>query len=452
MANWWIATSATGDGSGDSYANSQEGTTANIQAALDQLTAGNTLTMEEGTYTLNAILDIDQNSGTKGTEINWIGVNDSGVEDNSRFILDADSTAANCIKINGPDSWIFKHFECINATSNGLVDATGVMSDSTFINISVSSNGASGILGANLLRECTFSNCNFNNNTTHGHHNCQATFMYCQMLGNGTDGGLGSYSYLHCLIHDNGGAGVNGTSTQDIIGCIIDGNGSDGISPPSDGAPIINNRLTNNTGWGVRVTNYSYIDNNGLYNNTGGTISGGVAGTNVNLTADGYEDRGNDDFSLETDDEGIGVSRPIGLLSESTNIGYFTEGIPPTYGGAATPVFAGITVFEMLSDGVFWVDWAAGTGTIDYYDIFIRDGSASVFSAAYNVGSVRGTLTSTYVMMEADNDTLLQAGSTYYCGVRARNSGGSDSNTATLSNPVIQKGTLLRLPINVQAH
>ena len=112
---------------------------------------------------------------------------------------------------------------------------------------------------------------------------------------------------------------------------------------------------------------------------------------------------------------------------------------------SAAPTFAGITKFEILSNGKFYVEWAAGSGTITAYNIYVRNGSASVFTATYLSKSVDDGITSTIISMEGTQATFLTSGATYYCGVRAVNGTTEDSGTTTLNNLCSGSETIQRM-------
>ena len=114
----------------------------------------------------------------------------------------------------------------------------------------------------------------------------------------------------------------------------------------------------------------------------------------------------------------------------------------------STPTFAGITKAQILTGGLLKVSWAAGTGTITSYKIYVREASASVFSDTYWVQSIDNAYTSTIIHLEADNATFLKPNTQYYVGVRAVNDTAEDSNTVTLEFYVAQNHVHFPLPIN----
>ena len=112
-----------------------------------------------------------------------------------------------------------------------------------------------------------------------------------------------------------------------------------------------------------------------------------------------------------------------------------------------TPTFAGIVKIEMLTGGIMRLSWAAGSGTITGYKIYLREASSSVFSDTYWLKTVRGTMTSTLIQLEADNATLLRPGTTYYLGVKAINETVEDVNTVTLDFVATQNYAHFKLPV-----
>ena len=116
-------------------------------------------------------------------------------------------------------------------------------------------------------------------------------------------------------------------------------------------------------------------------------------------------------------------------------------------GATSSVSFAGITSFEIVTEGGYLLGWTVPVGIEDSYNIYIRSGAGSVFSSAYLLCNIPVARTSLFVCTEADGITPLQPGTTYYCGIKAVTSGAEGSNTVELSNPSFTKGTLLRLPV-----
>lgn len=206
--------------------------------------------------TLSGLIDVDGNSGnTVNGHISYIGVNSSGVEDKTRYVIDGNSAAVNCLKFNAIDYIYFKHLHVKNATGDGIGRAS-VCNYLGFENILSVDNGADGI-SCDLFYYSLFVDCGCSNNNVTGFSN----LFYAKVIrGVASDNGAYGFQVVtrsvlcNCMSISNNETGVLLTGTSNaIIGGVIDGHDSGGVfgQNAATGNVIISCRITNNSGYGV---------------------------------------------------------------------------------------------------------------------------------------------------------------------------------------------------------
>ena len=112
----------------------------------------------------------------------------------------------------------------------------------------------------------------------------------------------------------------------------------------------------------------------------------------------------------------------------------------------AVPVFSGITHFEILSNNKFYVKCGTATNGPDYLNIYIAT-STNPFAGAYSFKVPYSANKEILVTLASDHLSPLVGGTVYYCGLRAENSVGEDTNTAELSNICSGAETIQRMNI-----
>jgi len=333
MADLYGSVAGAGGKTGADWANALDQT--QFQAsAVDVLVAGETFYVEAVTYTLAGIFDVDSgNDGTAGNLISVVAVNASThINDGSRAIWDAGSTHANCFnQTTAMNYWSWENHEFINATGDGWNKGDALTSTfMCFKNCAFDNNGGKGFdANGTRVQSSTLTICQANGNTTVGIdvRSGSVTTAFCQTLNNGNDG-IRIGSAINCLSHNNTVDGID--ALENVDGCTIDGN--------SVGARAnymaSSNRFTNND-WTLISNSALASINNGFYNSGTVDYSGTftIKAYDLALTSDGYTNRGADDFTLTIGGEGVGVAIAYGLLDEATNIGYYTQGLPPEYSG-----------------------------------------------------------------------------------------------------------------------
>lgn len=325
MSEYYVDPNAGGSDTGADWTNAW----TTLQRAIDgtdgtQPAAGDTVYCRNSGAgsgeTLGAAVDVDGNNGASGTGfIKYIGCNASGTVDGTRYELDADSTAANCLSMTTAYIW-FENFEFKNATGNGVTRSGNDMF--IFINCSFNNNGGDGYGGSAMDTAAMFIRCLFHNNTNHG----------VDLAGNGLvlalsafySNGDSAYNPTYTdgilvfgnVIHDNGDndnqIGVDGYSK--VINNVIDGTnqtGETGLFTNGYADLVMFNRFTNlATGINAnsKVGLYGW---NLFYNNTNDTSNAtyleairldGTANTNDTTDGDaddGYNAAATDDFNLK---------------------------------------------------------------------------------------------------------------------------------------------------------
>jgi len=335
------------NGSNTAPYDTQAKAATNLQTAVNTAggAAGNNLyTVARAVETLAATIDVNVGSGdlTSGY-INWIGVNTSGVDDGTRFVMDGNNAATNCILIN-KNYWKFKNLELKNATGDGFnTAATGDYL--TLENIYSHNNGARGFdMAASILS--TLDRCRAENNTAEGILLWAYNIAhFCTAIGNG---GRGFYLDLYaqmigCLSHNNTTSQILARQGSAIFNCIVDGwNGSAaagvGIAINAVNIAIRGTRITNNaTGISLTGADFASYDFCGTYGNTAvSNIPAGCQlidlGNNVAMADDKYVGGrgggGTDNFNLASDAE----LRNTQIAIDATNNFYIAAGLPPIAG------------------------------------------------------------------------------------------------------------------------
>jgi len=253
---------------------------ATIQKAFDTAVAADTVYCK-GTETLAATVDVDTNSGAAGTGwIKFIGVNGSGTNDGTRYIVDVNSAAADGFLINEDYIW-WENIEVKNSTGDGW-DCDDYALQHVYINCCANNNGGNG-WDCWKLRHATFIRCVAYSNTGSGiddpYQAC--VFLWCRSRDN-SDSGLYAYAYstssnvcfIGCIFDhnsDDGADNVRGDPT--FFNCVFDNNTDDGIyiNAGADLVRIIGCRITNHDGAddnGVKYSNrtamhgWNYFQNN----------------------------------------------------------------------------------------------------------------------------------------------------------------------------------------------
>lgn len=303
--------------------------------------------------------------------------------------------------------------------------------------------------------------------------NGNAVLVDCELQStNGYAINMTSYSAIrYCYIHDsvigcNNGSSVYAKIESTIINkvniglvfgnaafgnqvnhCVIRGGNSKAVG--SIGVDV----GTGGYGWGFThniITDFEngvvfddtqvltgYVDYNDYYDNSTDRTNIQVGTNDVDINPS-FTDTATGDFSLSSASAllNLGITL-LGTSSDRLNIGTWQ----PAAASVSTPTFSGITQLEAVGGGCLKASWAAGSGTITGYNVYVRAGSATLFSAAYYKMKVDSSTTSIIFRVDADNATFLTTTNAYYVGIKAENSGVEDANIATLSATIEGDGS-----------
>ena len=292
-----------------------------LQTALDTAVSGEIIYCRN-TETLGAPLDVDTNSGglTNGV-IKIIGCNAAGNIDGTRFVIDAASTAANCILTDAQTHLWWENIELKGATGDNF-DATGSADYWWWVNCISHNAGASGWDLTSADRH-GFIRCKSYANGNDGWEfpGFTTRFFFCVAYDNtgtgwyGNSGsGHGGHCFVGCIAHNNSDGFYNSTAENVFVNCIADSNATIGTQTAMDYSYVLMSRITNQAGAGdigldagdelvfigynVFDTNTSDIANTALRN-----LIPMDANTDTNEydpdADDGYNNLGNDDFNLK---------------------------------------------------------------------------------------------------------------------------------------------------------
>lgn len=291
-----------------------------LQTAADTAVAGD-IVYCRGSQTLAAPINYNTQSGSNASGfIKFIGCAADGSVDGTKFVLDANSAAANCILLAAKIYIWWENIEMKNATGDGW-DATAAFYENLiFVNCVSHNNGGDGWdLYYSDTETLVFIKCYAYSNGGDGFgqtYKGLGFFLFC-ISKNNTGGGFDSTAayasyipvYYGCIAHNNGGCGFKNPN-HIILNCIADENDDDGIYQVSGIGVVVGNRITDNgkdtTGYGLNAVTRTLYGWNFLLDNDSGATTGLIeairdgsdADTNETSGTEGYNDGANDDFNL----------------------------------------------------------------------------------------------------------------------------------------------------------
>jgi hypothetical protein len=327
MTTYYVDPAAGGANDGTSWIDAW----TTFQSALDTAVAGDTVRMR-GTETLAAKLDADTNSGTTvAGYIKYIGCNGAGSIDGTRFVIDANSAAANCIDIDNQDYLWFENIEFKNATGDGVyAHNTAVVQ--RFINCDFNNNGGRGLyINSNhsYTERClSYSNSDVGIEYGGDYHQLFFSAAYA----NGDNGvelsSTSEYCFVYGIVcHDNGGTyQLQLYGDNDCIFAVIDGTGhsSTGVYVGARGlllgTRIVNNNVGVNFGSVANWYGWNYFHGNTTdTQNDGSTLAIPYDSDTDTNEADVDADDGLNDIA--THDFRIKNSRTLRRTAIDLNIG-----------------------------------------------------------------------------------------------------------------------------------
>lgn len=269
---------------------------ATVQKLFDVTDAGDLgLIASDAVHTITATILIDTKNGTFASPIEIRGASAVGVDDGSIAVLDGADTL-NAIFDDRNTGGDHLHLEGIQIKQATLFAFrwSNAKPGVRYTRCRIDNNGAEGIqIGINTV-QITFIDCEIDHNVTSGlkvasSDDGQINVINCLIHNNG-DHGIDCNHILtvqNCWIFANGNDGIHciGAPTfMSVTNCVIDNNGEDGIKVSSTNVItiiIVNNIISNNTGWGVTLENTAVMGlkgNNLYFSNTLGDVS--LDGTN----------------------------------------------------------------------------------------------------------------------------------------------------------------------------
>jgi hypothetical protein len=323
MTTHYVDPAAGGDNDGTSWINAW----TSLQSAADTAVAGD-IVYCRGTQVLTAKIDFDTQDGSLASGyIKFIGCNAGGTNDGTRFVLNGNSAAANCIYMNDKDYIWFENFEFKNATGDGQGEYTAAYwNNCQFINCISHNNGGAGF-SAVTGRYSFYDRCSAYSNT-----------------GTGFEMGVGWTDYSHCSAHLNTVSGwvsyssatsvytriadsfcykntshgihINGGQIAEIVNCVVHGHsgaGDIGVYVQAGFADLAGVRITGNTtGLSVAANQRAALQIAYFGSNTA-DISGSydiipINGSTAHVellgaeTDNGYTDSANNDYNLDVDE------------------------------------------------------------------------------------------------------------------------------------------------------
>lgn len=235
----------------------------------------------ETDQTLTSALDCAANITTVGS-IRFRGVPSSG-----EFIKITQTANDQSFDVSG-GGWRIRQFWFVN-TNGTKTNATGLAVSGT-------------VAGVVQAYRCKFGDATDRLGTgagTAGSTQNKLALIDCEVLNCDTEGvscGTDALILLDCWIHDNDEEGIATTNVCDhlqVEGCVIEGNGADGIQVEAEVNPFIkNNTVHGNGASGILVSgadvNTGFILGNQLTGNTryGLEVAGGTTGEEVGIFAD----------------------------------------------------------------------------------------------------------------------------------------------------------------------
>lgn len=331
---YYMSSSGQGLKDGSSLANAAQYSQAPLQTAITDLVANAIIYLvDDGTdtFTLTGTLALPNIVLTSATRAKIIAVDSAGDEqDDTRIFLDGDSAAQYIFSMNGHQYIEFRNLKLANSTSD-LIHELSASYFNVFYNCEF---GGSGRYHFEQIRNSSCVHCKFSNSTNTSINNGLNSLVKNSVVLNSGNRGLSVVTWvIDTIVHNSSSYAI--LNSEIIAGCVID-DAPSGTETTGNDSYILNTRFTNISGTAVYIASKNtLIDNVSYYNNgtdrTGSAAVDPIVLRELSLTSTGYNDEGADDFTLAVDGDGVGVSVPIGLVDETTNVAYLTSGITPEY-------------------------------------------------------------------------------------------------------------------------
>jgi len=324
MTPYYVDPAATGTDTGASWTSAW----TTLQRAIDgtggtQPTAGDEVLMR-GTETVTVQIDLDGLSGTNGSYVRFTGVNASGVNDGTRYVLSA-SGSISVLKIpsSPPDYLYFCNIEITGSSGHGIEYNNYALAIAhTWNNVYVHACSDGVHANSQAAQGLNFIQCRFNDNSGDGvDANCYGAYL-CEARNNGGKGFSHARAgkvgtalvFYGCLVDGNTGDGIYCSGSSQVSGfailnCVIDGNAT-AINHRNYNTVILGNRITSNT-TGVDLLSTSF-GGSMIYNYMPDTAQDRVNTTNIGGSTPVYisDKAGSDSNNLAGTDTNAGYNAP----------------------------------------------------------------------------------------------------------------------------------------------
>lgn len=370
MAIFWVRPANGNDGNaGTSFALAKKTTVAAI--ALLASSGDQINLVEEGAESTATKIVLQEGSVPEGSwakPIRFVGVNSSGVEDGTRYRIEASDAISSVLELDAPFGAHTYQFRNIDFDGNSLavaaVDDINSYFRVTWDNCNFRRATGPGF-STSTLEHHDFSKCRFFSNGTFGFQSRQVNkgqsdFNHCWFYGNGSGGAWfrdGHFIVVDSLFHSNTGPGCfcDGSQCREekFLGCLFQGNIGNGLDLGQAFFSVVSHCSFSDNGdlglsWSHADTLASSLFSyNHSYNNTNGASTGGDLPGLFNQTGDPlFIDASNFDFHP------YGLSPLLGNGAEDTDLGPF----PASTSGLASSVptnFVDVAAFtqQLLSIG-----------------------------------------------------------------------------------------------------
>jgi hypothetical protein len=290
--------------------------------------------------TIAAELDLQSSGTNAGGWIKLIGVNSSGVEDGTRYVIDGGGNGINIIDMNGQDMWWIENIEVKNTgagSKKGFYSSTGSCDGMMLVNCCA--NTCSGVgFDTSLMSYSVLYRCVAYSNTLSGFlcGGVVVKYVFCCARDN-SEWGFHSLARFEimvgCVTHHSTNHGVNPITGFFMMNCVHDGNHDWGVGIDAGTTLytsfMLGNRITNNASGGLHGNSeplaygYNYFEDNNATNLSANTMfkalySSGTTDSNLADLADtdeGYVDKTNHDFSTDYD-----ADNPVSLRRTAITI------------------------------------------------------------------------------------------------------------------------------------